>query len=616
MATSVSVGDKVTTSATHDVNGTSLASFVRETTYDVIQVGGKGLPDSRIVIGIGSAVTAAVDVSTLTVISSTAAKSTDTKDSGTVTYKEDAMTSKGIEEGLTNLLKNSIPKEMMKYTMRLFGLPCQYTQYCDYRTFSTSSKAKSLLVGRKFIENIMMEAPVVTIVPGKPSYLPAAKNKRGLSYELLSHVNRDTSSLFTALKDEKNLHEKLRYYDFEQDYYSYMRYVNILCAVAASFLDLGEMQLDGVPLTRYDWKNYRWTADKYSTAAGNIALATKNAISNAVDTLKTYGASALNAILGTNFKTTQSTVTAFEDKEDKSLMESLESLMTQVNFVQFYVDASSGSSESADNTTATSKMEGIFDTGSEVMKEIAFLANSGGLDSMDEFLATADAGADVMNDKLFGDSTSNMGGILSRLMSNATNIIKGDNFVFPEIYQSSRFTRNYSITVDLRAPYGNKLSYYMNILVPLFHLLALAIPKQSTANTYSSPFLIKAYYPGVFTCNLGIVQQIQIDRNSSGDSWTVDGFPNDIKVTLSIVDLYSDLSMTPSGDVVLFLSNSSLIEYIATSCGVNLTVPQLQNRVKYMTTIIKQSFDTIVDDTINMAVLGNLESLIASIAGV
>ena len=70
MATSVSVGDKVTTTAEYDVYGTHLCSFVRTTTYDVIQVGGTNLSPRRIVIGLGSAVTAAVDIGTLTVVSS------------------------------------------------------------------------------------------------------------------------------------------------------------------------------------------------------------------------------------------------------------------------------------------------------------------------------------------------------------------------------------------------------------------------------------------------------------------------------------------------------------------------------------------------------------------
>ena len=608
----VSVGDKVTTTATHDVNGTSLASFVRTTTYDVIQVGGDGLPDTRIVIGLGSAVTAAVDISTLTIIGGS--KSIKSEDTPKVEYKEYAMTSKGIEDYLTNMLKNSIPIEMMKYTMRLFGLPSQFTGYCDYRTFSAPNRAKSTQIGRKFIENIMMEAPVVTIIPGKPAYLPAAKNKRGLSYSLLSAANRDVSSIFSALKGEKNMHEKLRYYDFQQDYLNYMRYVNILCAVSAAFLDLNETKLDGVPLIKYNWQNYRWTGGNYSTATANILTASKNALESAVETLKVHGKEAMNKIFGTKFDT-GSKITAFDDKEEEqSFVETMEEVLRQVNFVQFYVDASSGLSESADNETSTSKIEGMMSSGSELLKEVSFIANSAGVDNYDEFLESVDSGVDVMNSMLL-DNGGTMSGIMSRLTSTATNVIKGDNFVFPEIYQRSRFNKQYSIIIDLRAPYGNKLSYYMNVLVPLFHLLALAIPKQSTANTYGSPFLIKAYYPGVFACNLGIVQQITIDKNSSGDSWTVDGFPNEIKVTLNIVDLYSDLSMTPSGDIVLFLSNSSLIEYIATACGINLVTPQLQNRLTTVITVVKQSFENIIEDTVNIDILGGLENKIASMTG-
>lgn len=70
MATSVKVGDKVTTTAEYDVQGTHLASFVRTTTYDVIQVGWRGNPN-HIIIGLGKAVTAVVDISTLTNLSET-----------------------------------------------------------------------------------------------------------------------------------------------------------------------------------------------------------------------------------------------------------------------------------------------------------------------------------------------------------------------------------------------------------------------------------------------------------------------------------------------------------------------------------------------------------------
>ena len=617
MASSVKVGDKVTTTAEYDVNGTHLASFVRETTYDVIQVGGEGLPDSRIVIGLGSAVTAAVDIGTLTVVNSDGSTKPAGKADPLDKYKDkdNVLTSQGIESGLTELLKKSVSSEILKYSMRLLGIPHQYTQYCDYRTYSVSKKSKDSLIGRTFAENIMFEAPVVTIIPGKPLYLPAAKNKQGITYGLMSAANSDISVLFTALKDEK-MHENLRYYDFQQDYLSYMRYVNVMCATAAALLDLGGEKIDGTPLTTYDWKNYRWTASSYAYATATIWGETKKALSNVVDALKTYGKKFLNLLSGEGEKTSTRTVRVFEEKDDdEAVMVALEDMMTQMNFVQFYVDASSGLSESADNTTGASKLEGIFDSATDMTKEIAFIGNSGGLDA-DAFAKAVGDGADAMTTKLTEEFDGTMSGILQRLSSNVSNVIKGENIIFPEIYQSSKYTKSYSITIDLRAPYGNKYSYFMNVLVPLFHLMALAIPKQSTQNTYSSPFLIKAYYPGVFACNMGIVSSIQIDKNPSGDAWTVDGFPNECKVTLNIIDLYSDLNITPSGDVILFLSNSSLIEYIATNCGVNLTTPQLKNRMTRVATVIKQNFGSMIEDTVNIAVRGQLEYLIASIAGV
>ena len=101
----------------------------------------------------------------------------------------------------------------------------------------------------------------------------------------------------------------------------------------------------------------------------------------------------------------------------------------------------------------------------------------------------------------------------------------------------------------------------------------------------------------------------------SSESWTVDGFPNEVRVTLNITDLYSDLTMTPAGDIMLFVSNSSLVEYLATNCGVNLTVPQLKKRVDFVSTTVKQALGTI-DDTVNQAVFGKLEGLISSLVGV
>ena len=45
------IGDKVSTSASVDVNGTHLASFVRNNVYEIIQIGGQNYPDNYVVLG-------------------------------------------------------------------------------------------------------------------------------------------------------------------------------------------------------------------------------------------------------------------------------------------------------------------------------------------------------------------------------------------------------------------------------------------------------------------------------------------------------------------------------------------------------------------------------------
>lgn len=102
MATSLKVGDKVTCTAEYDVNGTHLQSWVWNgtTVFDVIQIGGQNLPDSRVVIGKGSAVTAAVDISKLTSVTSKSKKPS----TPTVPVKEEVDKGKSADEIATSLL--------------------------------------------------------------------------------------------------------------------------------------------------------------------------------------------------------------------------------------------------------------------------------------------------------------------------------------------------------------------------------------------------------------------------------------------------------------------------------------------------------------------------------
>ena len=139
----------------------------------------------------------------------------------------------------------------------------------------------------------------------------------------------------------------------------------------------------------------------------------------------------------------------------------------------------------------------------------------------------------------------------------------------------------------------------MDVLVPLMHLLALVLPKATTANTFAAPFLVKFYIPGICTCNMGIVESIQITKPSTTEAYNIDGLPTEMDVTINIADLYSDLAMTPSNNPVLFVNNSSLVEYLGTTCGLNLIDSQFSTKVSNLWNNIKNAVTDIPDNAIS-----------------
>ena len=231
------------------------------------------------------------------------------------------------------------------------------------------------------------------------------------------------------------------------------------------------------------------------------------------------------------------------------------------------------------NSTSESQLKSLFDSASGWAKELAFLMNSGGISSskFGKFTTgSAQALGTFINETLGGGTGT---GAIARILNIGGNVLKGDNIIIPEIYQSSERESGHSVTIHLRTPYGSKLAYYLDIFVPLMHLMALAMPKETSANSYNSPFLIKAYMDGSWTSNLAICRSISIQR--SPESRNMDGLPNELIVNLDIQDLYADLAMSKGGNPVKgaqFINNASLVDFIATNCGMSLTQPNYQKK--------------------------------------
>ena len=526
---------------------------------------------------------------------------------------------------------------MVKLGMRVFGLPYQFPETVDPRFSDVTST-----IGRSYLNNIRLQAPILTIIPGNPYYLPGEDKGVRVSMGQSIIDNADTNT-FKWLKkntvDNKDLKDgdTVRYYDFAPAYQDYIQYVNIMLRTIAGFLELKDT-LDGVSFQQYNWSyykdnetgsrnlteesaksnmqndakkvftnNYRYTPKKKKvkyTENGKTKTKTEYEAVENKDKLGEYQVlyQTTNTVKSSTKKSKKYGILqgTFKTVADKaaSVATSLYATITNMQYVRFCVDPTSGFTENYNNETGTSMLKGAFDNGSDVLKEVSFIINSGGAgENADGFKELIDSATDSLSNALNGNNVTS---ILSRLLNLTGNVIKGSNVIMPDIYKSSSRPTSYQFTVHLKAPYGNKLGIYMDNLVPLMHLVCLAIPKQSTANTYDSPFLVKAFMDGVCNINLGMITDLQVNKTVSEQSWTVDGMPNEIDVAFTITDLYSDLTMSPQENPILFLNNTSLIEYLANTCGMSLVTPKISSKIGMAINTIKNRLTDVPQNITNV----------------
>lgn len=442
-------------------------------------------------------------------------------------------------------------------TTKLFGAPYQFTEAVDPRNKDINKN-----LGYNYFTKFMTEAPVLTIIPGIPRYLPGNKDKKSSALSIYNMANNgDAFGMSNFIKNHANgfTDDHFRLYDFAIAYSEYMDYVNALCRAGASFLELNTaIKIGGndyTNLLNFDWKNYKWIDKSQKT------FSAKKASSNSMN----------NKIANTR---------GMNDTNEYDSLEFTTDLLNMQHYVQFYCDPTgSDPGDSFSNSDTRSKLKDVFGTGSEWMKDLGFMMQSGG-GSMGEFNQFATESMDSMMDFL-GNATSDSGiellSPISRILNLGGNVLKGENIVIPDIYESSSFDKNYNVRIVLRTPYGNKLSYFMDIFVPLMHLVALVVPRATSANTYKSPFLVKANIRNGWNVVLGLCSSMQVTRTP--ESKNIDGLPTEVEVNLTIKDLYSELTISRAADPKSFLSNGSLIEYLANNCGISLTSPNFNKKL-------------------------------------
>lgn len=396
-------------------------------------------------------------------------------------------------------------------TRSIFGMPYQYLPTADTRYDETTNLNS---FGKKYMNKIVSRAPIIIMQAGSPNFMYDYNSEQteGIVDELKKQLKGEDFSDKDNTTLNKLLNNGGRYYSFKLEDEAYYSAVTAMCRAIAVFLNIGgvKVNINGYESTLI---NFNWRRAAQHDMFGYY-----------------HGA------------------------------------------VSFYINSEAQVQESASTSTRQSQLASKVNQISDLASEIHFLLGgaSGGLDAITG--GRFGSGFNILTQEdMVKNGTSNSDGILGVISKNIRTMMAGGKMFFPEIWSDSQFSRSYDITIKLDTPTCDVLSIYLNLFVPLAHILAFVLPRSSGDNTYISPFLVRAYYKSMFNIDMGIITSCNITKGEQG-CWTQDGLPTQITVQISIKDLYDLVTLSVGNKLGItdLISNTGQIDYLATMCGLNI----------------------------------------------
>lgn len=236
--------------------------------------------------------------------------------------------------------------------------------------------------------------------------------------------------------------------------------------------------------------------------------------------------------------------------------------------VQFVVTPTNGT-DAFHNDATQSKAASKAQEGAAIGQEVAWLTNSTSGYSITEAISdvtqsVAESSAQVIEAMNADPAVSMFGSSIIGMIRGLT----GERMIFPDIYSGSSFTQGNSYTIKLASPQGDPYSYFINIGLPLCYIIPAVGPAAASRNAYKTPFMCQAYVTGQTAMPLAIIGDVSIQRGTAG-AMNKDGLPLEVEVSITLRNLYSVLAVSSINDPAQFLSNESLMEYIASYTNID-----------------------------------------------
>lgn len=239
-------------------------------------------------------------------------------------------------------------------------------------------------------------------------------------------------------------------------------------------------------------------------------------------------------------------------------------------YVSFMCDPTQ-ESESYSNEVGPSKIySSVLSQGDELGSEIAFITNSS--QSVADDAAVMLAGGTInAAQSVLGALTGSVGKFTASIASGMAKSYTGDHTIYPDIFKRHTSNENFSLHVKLKASRGDPYTYLIDVLVPLFHIFGMVLPKMSKTSSasYQFPPLVQCNVPGIWGTRLGIIESVSVTKNPDGDAVSINGYPMSINVDINVKDLMHVMVTTPMDSPALFLNNYTMFDYIAQCTGID-----------------------------------------------
>lgn len=433
-----------------------------------------------------------------------------------------------------------------KYCYAL-GMPPRYNMDIDLQY------AENLIggAGRVYSKTLLSYPSILSICPGKVKMFPnLLGNEKSKLAGLATAYAGNNQSLKSKLNSESEDAFSSKMYSFNADTATYASYLNVLCRACAIMLGIGDrtMPMNGSALKNFDYSY--WTIRKKY---------------NVYSALSAGGESAQENSIFTNFWSNMI----------GSATKVVDAAVSDNTYINFFLNGNETSvSESIQTAISDSPLSNILNIGDDIGDTINYFTNSG--------FNITDSDASTAINEILADSK------VVGLKTIATNMLKGGKMVIPKMLSASSYSKSISCNLKFMSPYGDPYSVFLKCLVPICHLLAMALPRQLTDNMYTYPSIVRASQLGCFTMDIGIISDLQIVRGGNDDtSWTTKPLATEWDVQLTLTPLVDDLMITSSSHPLLFVKNEGLLDYLSNFCGFDMLACNIDTKIEMMWNFFK-----------------------------